>query len=264
MIAFIVFGTRGIRSTVEQGSFYCPQCDCESSFKLKKVTQFFTLYFIPLIPLGSKGRYVECQSCKNTYVERILEMRTTIDITDQPEEPKRRVSTSANLNPPSTEKTLGDQLAKPKTKSLAEKLAEQENELVNDKKRIEAEVDFLPEKQKVIKKLLIMMILADGKVEDSEIHAFHKVYRKMTGTTVADIYKEIEEVRRENKPPYQYLKKVAAYLNEQGKEEIIRASMMIAAADGDVDPTEISMVENFGKALELKHAQVKAIIQSVK
>jgi tellurite resistance protein len=57
---------------------------------------------------------------------------------------------------------------------------------------------------------------------------------------------------------------VSAYLNEEGKKDIIKSSMMIAAADGDIDATEISMVENFGKALELKPAQVKAIIESVK
>jgi uncharacterized tellurite resistance protein B-like protein len=81
---------------------------------------------------------------------------------------------------------------------------------------------------------------------------------------VADIYKEIEKVRSENKPPYQYLKQVASYLNDEGKIDIIKASMMIAAADGDIDATEISMVQNFGKALELKPAQVRAIIDSVK
>lgn len=38
---------------------------------------------------------------------------------------------------------------------------------------------------------------------------------------------------------------------------------MIAAADGDIDATEISMVQNFGKALELKPAQLRVIIDSV-
>lgn len=252
MLGFIIFGTRGIRSTMQEGQFYCPQCDGQTRFKQKKVTQFFTLYFIPLIPLGNKGSYVECQSCRNTYIDRILETRPEIDITDLPETKERIESPKPQIS------------SEPiKTQTLAEKLAAEEKSIASESQKIAAKVDILSEKQKVIKKLLIMMILADGKVEDSEIHMFHKVYRKTTGGAVADIYKEIEKVRRENKPPYQYLKQVAAYLNDEGKIDIIKASMMIAAADGDIDPTEISMVQNFGKALELKPAQVKAIIDSI-
>ncbi len=238
MIAFIIFGTRGVRSTIQEGQFYCPQCNGQSRYKHKKVTQFFTLYFIPLIPLGNKGQYVECQRCKNTYIERILQMQPTIDITEQEiDEPVRELPDKQREIPSSSSNSTNDTPSK---------------------------IDILSEKQKVIKKLLIMMILADGKVEDSEIHMFHKVYRKMANATVNDIYKEIEEVRRENKRPYQYLKQVAAYLNEEGKRDIIKSSMMIAAADGDIDPTEISMVENFGKALEMKPAEVRVIIQSAK
>lgn len=255
MIAFIIFGTRGIRSTVKEGQFYCPQCDGEVPYKHKKVTQFFTLYFVPLIPLGNKGEYVECQSCKNTYIERILHMRPTIDVTERPQ-PKRQVAAPAHAI----------EGGEPKPNALLDKLLEEERKLTEAKAKLEREnnADFVPEKQKVIKKLLIMMILADGKVEDSEIHMFHKVYKQMTGDIVADIYKEIEDVRRENKPPYQYLKQVSSQLNDQGKADILKSSMMIAAADGDIDPMEISMVENFGKALEMKPAEIRAIIESVK
>jgi tellurite resistance protein len=40
--------------------------------------------------------------------------------------------------------------------------------------------------------------------------------------------------------------------------------MRIAAADGDIDPSEIRMVENFGKALELKPSEISAIIEAAK
>ena len=108
------------------------------------------------------------------------------------------------------------------------------------------------------------MILADGKVEDSEIHMFHKVYFEISKDTVVDIYREIDKVRTENKLPHQYLKEISAFLNQEGKEDIIRASMMIAAADGDIDPSEVRMVENFGKALDMRPSEVKIIIASIK
>jgi len=39
---------------------------------LKQVRNFFTLYFIPLIPLNVSGRYVECSSCGGTFAEEAL------------------------------------------------------------------------------------------------------------------------------------------------------------------------------------------------
>ena len=54
----IIFGTTGITSTKAKGNFTCPQCANNRLYKHRKVTRFFTLYFIPLIPLGSVGEYV--------------------------------------------------------------------------------------------------------------------------------------------------------------------------------------------------------------
>ncbi len=73
----IIFGTRGVSSTKATGNFNCPQCEANREYRHRKVTQFFTLYFIPLIPLGNKGEYVECNHCKGTFITRILESNTS-------------------------------------------------------------------------------------------------------------------------------------------------------------------------------------------
>lgn len=67
----IIWGSRGLTSVVESGQFNCPQCGSPQSFNLKQVRNFFTLYFIPLIPLDIAGRYVECNSCRGTFEEGI-------------------------------------------------------------------------------------------------------------------------------------------------------------------------------------------------
>jgi len=71
----IIFGTRGIKSTIKEGQFLCPQCATQKPYKHKKVTKFFTLYFIPLIPLGQAGEFVECLTCKGTFVPRVLDYK---------------------------------------------------------------------------------------------------------------------------------------------------------------------------------------------
>lgn len=62
----IIFGTRGITTTVERGNFLCPSCS-RNSYEHKRVRRFFTLFFIPLIPLDVVGEYIECEYCKGTY-----------------------------------------------------------------------------------------------------------------------------------------------------------------------------------------------------
>ncbi len=69
----IIFGTRGITSTPERGTFNCPQCASVQNYNLKRVRRFFTLYFIPVIPLDKLGEYVECPTCQGTYDLQILE-----------------------------------------------------------------------------------------------------------------------------------------------------------------------------------------------
>lgn len=69
----IIWGTRGITSTVEESTFHCPQCRTQRDGRLKQVRRFFTLYFIPIIPLDVAGRYVECTGCAGTYAEEILQ-----------------------------------------------------------------------------------------------------------------------------------------------------------------------------------------------
>ncbi len=69
----IIWGTRGVKSTKKTGQFFCPSCNAERAYEHKSVRRFFTIYFIPLIPLNELGDYVECYHCKQTYNEKVLD-----------------------------------------------------------------------------------------------------------------------------------------------------------------------------------------------
>ena len=75
----IIFGTRGITTTPGSGNFNCPSCNTVQNYHLKRVRRFFTLYFIPVIPLDKLGEYVECSVCKDTYEPNILEYDPAAD-----------------------------------------------------------------------------------------------------------------------------------------------------------------------------------------
>lgn len=67
----IVYGTRGITSVSGMGRFHCPACG-QSAYRKKKVRRWFTLFWIPMIPLDAVGEYIECGKCMGTYELDIL------------------------------------------------------------------------------------------------------------------------------------------------------------------------------------------------
>jgi hypothetical protein len=71
----IIWGSRGLTSEQAAGTYYCPQCDSEQGYRLMSVRPFFTLFFIPIFPIGGATRYVECQRCRGTFKEGVLEMQ---------------------------------------------------------------------------------------------------------------------------------------------------------------------------------------------
>ena len=63
----ILYGTTSLALTGSRGQFYCPRCSRQSDYKQKDVRRFFTLYFIPLIPLNVIETYLECVGCKGRF-----------------------------------------------------------------------------------------------------------------------------------------------------------------------------------------------------
>lgn len=68
----IIFGSTTLNSVQQSGAFHCPRCSMQRNYRWKVAKRFFTLYFIPLIPLGKVGEYIECSSCGGTYGIEVL------------------------------------------------------------------------------------------------------------------------------------------------------------------------------------------------
>ena len=68
----IVFGTTNLTFKKDTGSFLCPTCGNNQPYVEKNVRRFFTFYFIPIVPLDSVGRYIECQSCVQSFDPEVL------------------------------------------------------------------------------------------------------------------------------------------------------------------------------------------------
>ena len=68
----IIFGTKAKFETISQGMFYCPHCQAQRNYLLKRGKKYFSLYFIPIFPMGELGEFVECGTCGITYAPAVL------------------------------------------------------------------------------------------------------------------------------------------------------------------------------------------------
>ena len=72
----ILFGTKDRRKIVGVGQFLCLKCDVERDFEVISLREWFTLFFIPILPTANhEGRedFVECTTCKSTYDTDVLD-----------------------------------------------------------------------------------------------------------------------------------------------------------------------------------------------
>ena len=202
----IIFGTRGVKFTLKEGAFCCPQCGNEQPFRHRSVRRFFTLYFIPVIPLDRLGEYVECRTCKGTFIPRVLE--------HQPHQSKEA---------------------------------------------------FLSEYEKAVKHAMVLMMLADGEIDEQEMITVHQIINKYShhDITFDELEAYTQEVAKNPERISTYLQKVGPSLNEHGKEVLIKCALSVAAADGHIDDSEITLVKEMAKVMEMSGAHLRGIMSEI-
>jgi hypothetical protein len=73
----IIFGLRVFYRTIAQGTFHCRRCGGDRQYRHRVGRRWFTLFFIPVIPLNSVGEHVQCTTCRTRYVTDALSQPTT-------------------------------------------------------------------------------------------------------------------------------------------------------------------------------------------
>ena len=78
----IIWGWRTVFRVVGSGVFSCPSCNADRDYQRRRAQRFFTLFFIPLIPLKTIGEFIRCVHCKTDFRESVLQRPTAAQFTD--------------------------------------------------------------------------------------------------------------------------------------------------------------------------------------
>ena len=116
-----------------------------------------------------------------------------------------------------------------------------------------------------IKKVMAMMILADGKIDENEKIMMKDIYQKMTNFELSDsdIEKEIENSKTTIFGLEDLLTELFPQLNESGRETIIKVAYWVSIADGKVDKEEQQLLIKLAKHFQISSAHLKGIISEV-
>jgi hypothetical protein len=71
---FYIFGLIGT------GQFHCPNCGGDRDYEHRTARRFFTLFFIPVIPLNKVGEVVRCNTCRMRFDPAVLRRPTTAQL----------------------------------------------------------------------------------------------------------------------------------------------------------------------------------------
>ncbi|WP_195210286.1 tellurite resistance TerB family protein [Actinomarinicola tropica] len=77
-----IWGWRTRGSHIGDGEFYCPNEGGDRRYRLMQARRWFTLFWIPVLPLKVLGEYVECTSCDEPFERKVLDLPTTSQMAD--------------------------------------------------------------------------------------------------------------------------------------------------------------------------------------
>lgn len=75
-ILLIIWGLRVFFRTIGEGMFHCQRCGGDRQYRLRSGRRYFTVFFIPVIPLNKVGEHVQCATCRARYQTGVLELPT--------------------------------------------------------------------------------------------------------------------------------------------------------------------------------------------
>lgn len=122
------------------------------------------------------------------------------------------------------------------------------------------------EYQRAILRILALMAAADGVIREPEIAAVQQVFEGITGKTLSGeaVLAEVRDAGRTPMTAARFLARVVGYLNDYGKEQVLRAAALISCCDGELHDHEAEVVRRLGGVLRLGAVRVEEILEETR
>lgn len=78
----LIFGFRVRFSKTGSVTFFCPSCGGDREGLRKTARRWFTLFFLPVIPLNTVGEVIECSTCRTQFRPEVADRPTSASLGD--------------------------------------------------------------------------------------------------------------------------------------------------------------------------------------
>jgi tellurite resistance protein len=111
-------------------------------------------------------------------------------------------------------------------------------------------------------RIMMLMMMEDGRIQESEQRMILDLNRKLTGEapSLEAMDEHLDAVRAGPGSATDYARSIAPFLNEPGKELVLKAAFAVAVADRQVHPTERTLLHKIGRALHMSPGHIRAVI----
>lgn len=227
----VILGTTAVTRTRGRGEFVCPECGVRRPYAHQRVQKRFAIFYVSILPLDELGEYIECQDCRGTF-------RTTV--LDDPAADARQAPAGSATTPPVAPAAGGDGDAAPGSR----------------RRRFDAE--FRP----AVLRIMILMMMIDGRIEPSEKRMIIDLNHRLTGRmlSIEEIDEHVEAVREAGRSAVDHARTVAPLLNDLGKELVLKAAFSVAVADRRIHGSERALLTGIGRALGLSATHVRSVV----
>lgn len=113
---------------------------------------------------------------------------------------------------------------------------------------------------------MLSMAGIDGDLDPSEMVAISQVYTKITGEKIdiATLERQAEACMGQHEKMLNTLDCIGPYLNAEGRGMFLKAVLVIASADGKIDPAEVDLTKSIGEALGMEPSEIRAVVKALK
>ena len=127
------------------------------------------------------------------------------------------------------------------------------------------QIEFEAAYHQAVKQVMVAMLVADGAVDDAEVETVRKIYGDLTGSELTEqvVRGEIAQAQSNPQDITHSLSQLSGGLNDEGKEMVVKAAFMVAAADGEFQEEEKALLASVGKSLGMSGAHLKGVLDSM-
>ena len=112
----------------------------------------------------------------------------------------------------------------------------------------------------ILRRVMCAVMVIDEEICDREISTIQRVFREFSGQVVdaGQLCREMEDDNLVD--PLEALRKIEPLLSNHAKEIILKASLIVADADGKILKEEEVMIAKIGALLGLSPAHVRGVV----